>query len=146
MGRCFLEQGVKTSRVFDQVAGDSLFIVLRDTLVQQIEVRRNAHILVFLESENPGVYENGNRSDAAYALVRLDSLGEVLSMRLEEGVIGDVFSILNEAGIAQPSMLESYRSMRHERPVTYIDLTSNPANVPQDPLVLYMRYFNQWVK
>ena len=145
-GDAFWSRALKPQGFFDQVAGDSLFIVLRDTLVQQIEVRRNAHILVFLESENPGVYENGNRSDAAYALVRLDSLGEVLSMRLEEGVIGDVFSILNKAGIAQPSMLESYRSMRHARPVTYIDLTSNPARVPQDPLALYMRYFNQWAK
>ena len=33
--------------------------------------------------KSAGLYENGNQSDAAYALVQLDSLGEVLSMRLE---------------------------------------------------------------
>ena len=145
-GEAFWSRALKPQGFFDQVAGDSLIIMLRDTLVQQIEVCNNAHILVFIESESDGVYENGNRSDAAYALVRLDSLGEVLSMRLEEGVDGDVFSILNEAGIPQPTMLNAYRSLRHLRPKVYIDLVSNPTRAPKEPFVLYRQYFNQWSK
>ena len=145
-GDAFWSRALKPRDLFDQVAGDSIFIILRDTLVQQIEVSNNAKILVFIESETDGLYENGNRSDAAYALVRLDSLGEVFSMLLENGVVGDVFAILNEDGVAQPTMLDAYRSMRHARPSSYVDLTSNPARVPKGPLVLYMRYFNQWAR
>ncbi|MBB00078.1 MAG: hypothetical protein CMN34_04025 [Saprospirales bacterium] len=145
-GGAFWSRALKPRGFFDQVAGDSLFIILRDTLIQQIEVSNNAQILVLIESETDGLYENGNRSDATYALLRLDSLGEVLSMRLEDGVFGDVFPIIDEAGIAQPPMLDAYQSKRHQRPRTYVDLISNPKRVPQDPLLLYMRYFNQWAK
>ena len=145
-GGAFWSRALTPRGFFDQVAGDSLCIILRDTLIQQIEVRNNAHILVFIESETDGLYENGNQSDATYALVRLDSLGEVLSMRLEDGVVGDVFAIVDEGGVAQPTMLDAYRSMRHVRPYSYVDLTSNPAIVPKDPLTLYRRYVNQWAK
>ena len=53
------------------MSGDSLCIQLVDTLIRQIEVHHNAHILVFIESETAGLYENGNQSHAAYALVHL---------------------------------------------------------------------------
>lgn len=142
----FWSRALDPQGFFDQVAGDSLFIVLHDTIIQQIEVRKNADILVFIESETAGVYENGNQSNAAYALVQLDSLGEVVSMRLEEGVVGDVFAILDEEGIAQPTMLDTYRSLRHVRPKTYVDIASNPTKKPPSPLLLYTRYINQWSK
>ena len=61
LGRGFLEQSIKTNGFFDQVSGDSLCIELVDTLIRQIEVHHNAHILVFIESETAGLYENGNQ-------------------------------------------------------------------------------------
>lgn len=142
----FWSKALKPNDFFDQVSGDSLCIELVDTLIRQIEVHHNAHILVFIESETAGLYENGNQSHAAYALVQLDSLGEVISMRLEEGVSGDVFPVTDKEGNAQPIMLESYRSLRQLRPHRYVDLLSKPAIAPIGPLEIYTMRITQWGK
>ena len=78
--------------------------------------------------------------------MQLDSLGEVISMRLEEGVSGDAFPVADKEGNAQPIILESYRSLRQLRPHRYVDLLSKPAIAPIGPLEIYTMRITQWGK
>ena len=59
------------------------FYCLFKILKPKIEVIQNVHVLVFPKHKS-GEYENGNRSKAEYAVVGLDSLGEVRSLRVEK--------------------------------------------------------------
>ena len=86
---------------------------------------------LLLFDEVPG-YEKGFR--CLYGM-----LGSPLRLALGMGIDP-------ETSGERRAMLDAYRSMRHARPDSYVDLTSHPAIVPKDPLTLYRRYVNQWAK
>ena len=142
-GNAFWSKTLTDSSLFDQVSGDSLLLFIQNSETRKIEVIQNVHVLVFPKNDKSGEYENGNRSKAEYAVVGLDSLGEVRSLRVEKNVEGEVFSLMEGSN---STLLTSFRTARMHRPHSYIELLSQPIAAPISPLILYNQYLTRWEK
>ncbi len=139
--RAFWSKVVVDSVLADQVSGDSILLFVKEAKTEKIEVIGNVKVLVFPKTQKDGSHENGNLCKAEYAVVTLDSLGEVISLRVEKNIEGEAFSL---AGNNFPQHLAEFRTERSNRPSSFIDLSSQPNIPPISPLWLYKQHLIQW--